>query len=233
MARVQKKSPASSDKNDLAHPFRESSPQSYRLGAGSCLSCHRRKVRCDHGVPCANCSRCGLTCVYRTKSSEGARKSPTLQQISNRLERLEILLSRLFEGSQVTTESAADGGDGRGRGRGRGESQTQLQLQSGANVNATANQHPSDQHSSESTWELLLNDGQVLRHMNNLNIEILRQDVSLDFFLDSIKFYSRLQRCYTYLPCSDQANMKHPPGRNNQNYQTYWLGNFTFASSEE
>ena len=178
MARVQKRSSTSSDHNK-AHPFRASSPQSYRVGARSCLGCHRRKVRCDRGVPCANCSSCGFSCVYPRKDSDVARKGPTLQDISNRLERLESLLSRLAEGIRVTAESTADGGSGSGS-----ESQTQVQLQSDANVNPTANQYPSDQRPCKSTWELLLNDGQVVRYVNNLNIEVLLQDVGLDFFVE-------------------------------------------------
>lgn len=98
--------------------------------------------------------------MYPTKDSQ---KGPTLQNISSRLERLEILLSRLAECSQVTTGSTVD------------------QVQSGANVNAmgTANQHPFSQHSRKSTWELLLNEGQGVRYVNNLDNEILLEDVSL------------------------------------------------------
>ncbi|KAH8692077.1 hypothetical protein BGW36DRAFT_303394 [Talaromyces proteolyticus] len=151
MARVQKRPFVSSGTNDKAHPFRESSLQIYKPGGRSCLSCHRRKVRCDHGVPCANCSRYGYTCVYPTKNSDTAGKTPTLQNISNRLERIENLLSRFAESSRVATESVVEGGSSDSGGK----SQTQVQPQSGTNVNATANQHP-----RKSTWELLLNDGQ-------------------------------------------------------------------------
>ena len=179
----------------MAHPFRESSPQNYKIGARSCLGCHRRKVRCDRGVPCANCSKCGLTCVYRTKNSEVARKSLTLQTISNRLERLEILLSRFAESSRVTTESAAAGGGGSG-----GESQSQVRLQSGANFNATANQRPSDNHSCKSTWELLLNDGQTgsetapshLQESINAHHTLLAQPgacAPLEMVSDVLEFY--------------------------------------------
>ena len=183
MARVQKRSSASSDNDnhDMARPFRESSPQTYKPGARSCLGCHRRKVRCDRGVPCANCSKCGLTCAYRTKNSEVARKCPTLQDISDRLERMEGLLSRSAEGSRVTTVSAAESGGGGGGGR--DESQSQVQVHFGASINAAAEQHPSDQPSGRSTWELLLNDGHVVQYVNNSNIEILPRDVSLDLFL--------------------------------------------------
>lgn len=191
MARVQKR-PSTSDNNDMEHPFRKSSPQSDRLGARSCRGCHQRKVRCDRGVPCTNCSRCGVTCVYPTKDRDGVRKGPTLQNISNRLERLEILLSRFAESNQITTGSAVD----RGGGGSGGEPQSHVQVQSGANVNATGteNQHPPNQHPGNSTWGLLLNDGQVIRCVNNSNVEILLQDVSLDFFLEFIQGFTPLYK---------------------------------------
>lgn len=149
-SRVQKRSSASSPNNGVAHSSQESFRQSDELGRRSCRGCHQRKVRCDRGVPCTNCSRCGISCVYPTKDSQ---KGPTLQNISSRLERLEILLSRLAECSQVTTGSTVD------------------RVQSGANVNAmgTANQHPFSQRSRKSTWELLLNEGQGVRYVNNLD----------------------------------------------------------------
>lgn len=223
MARVQKRPCTSSDNNDIAHPLRESSPQNNRLGARSCRGCHQRKVRCDRGVPCTNCSRCGITCMYPSKDRDVARKSPSLQDISDRLERLEILLSRFSESSQVTTGSAGD------RGGSDGESQTQIQVQSCANVNATgtANQLPSFQRHCKSTWELLLNDEQVVRHANHSNIETLLRDVRLDF----LDFIPVLLPSIIHYP--GQANMTHPPGTKNQNYSNYWLGNSIFASSEQ
>jgi hypothetical protein len=89
-----------------------------------------------------------------------ARKGPTLQSISNRLERLEVLLSRLAEDGQVTTGAA---------GRRRRESRSQAQFHSGVNVNRTeaANQHPSNQDPGASTWELLLNEEEVVQYADN------------------------------------------------------------------
>ena len=178
MARGQKRPSTSSDNEDMGRPFQDSSLQSYKLGARSCRGCHQRKIRCDRRVPCTNCSRCGLTCVYPTKDTDVARKAPTLQSISNRLERLESLLSRFVESSQVTTTgSAAGSGGGSDR-----ESQPQTRVQSGANVNATgtANPHPSNQRPGNPTWELLLNDERVVRDANNSDIRDLSQDVSLE-----------------------------------------------------
>jgi hypothetical protein len=203
MARVQKRPSTAFDNNDMAHPDRESSPQSYRLGARSCRGCHQRKVRCDRGVPCTNCSRCGISCVYPTKDKDETRKTITLQNISERLERLEVLLSRFLESSQVTTGSGAD--------LGSGESQTQIQVQHCANVKATrpVNQRSSNQRPCKSTWQLLLNDGQVAQPTNNSDVEMLLQDVRLDF----LKYIQNLLPSITLAyDRYAQANMACPPG---------------------
>lgn len=116
-----------------------------------------------------------MTCVYPTRDQDATRKTPTLQDISNCLKRLETLLSSFAERSEVTTVSAIDDDDG-DRGRSRAKSEIQIQARPSANVNAieTARQHPSDKPPNKSTWEILL---------NNSDIEPLLQDVSLDFFL--------------------------------------------------
>lgn len=174
MSRIQKRPSTGFDNNHRAHPYRESSPQSYL--ARSCRGCHQRKVRCDRGVPCTNCSKCGSTCVYPTKDKDEAPKTTTLQNISNRLERLEVLLTRFFEGTQTTTGSAADCGGG--------EFQTQIRPQRYANVKAigTSNQPSSNQRLAKSTWQLLLNNEEVIQSANNSDTEILLQDVRLDLF---------------------------------------------------
>lgn len=173
MARVAKRPSSSADNKDMAQPFRTSSPNVYRLGSRSCRWCHQRKVRCDRGVPCANCSRCGITCEYPTKDTASARIDPTPQNIYNRLERLEILLLGFIETSQVANGSAATGG---------GECQTAIQLQPGGNDNAIgiANTQSTYHYHDESTWELLLTDERAIRNENTSNIEILLPNASVD-----------------------------------------------------
>lgn len=158
---------ATTEKNDAPHP----SPQSRKLAARSCRGCHQRKIRCDRAVPCTNCSRCGIVCVYPTKESDMARRGgPTLQSISNRLERLEVLLVRLAEDGQVTTRAAG------GR---RRELQTQVQFYSDVKINGSeaAIHPPSNQDPGASTWELLLNEEEVVQYANNS----LPENVSLCF----------------------------------------------------
>lgn len=144
------------NENDAPH----SSQQSRKLAARSCRGCHQRKIRCDRAVPCTNCSRCGIICVYPTKESDLARKGgATLQSISNRLERLEGLLSRLAEDGQVTTRAASSR---------MPETQTPVQFHSSANVNVTktSDQHISNEDTGTSTWQLLLNEEEVVQYAN-------------------------------------------------------------------
>src|SRR6202000_2482956 len=60
-----------------------------------------------------------------------------------------------------------------------------------ASPSRTANQH---QVPNGSIWELLLNDERVAQHASSSNLEILPQDVSLDFTLSTPFFDSPLWR---------------------------------------
>lgn len=163
----------------MAQSSRELPPQSLKQ-ARSCRSCHRRKIRCNRGVPCMNCSRHGIPCVYPTKDSHVARKTPTLQDISNCLERLEPLLLRFVESSEVTSKFAASGGAGSSG----GESQTRVRTHSGAkiNENGIADLNHYHQNPCKSTWELLWDSERNIR-ANGSSVETSCQAVSLDFLL--------------------------------------------------
>ncbi|KAI9040650.1 Zn(II)2Cys6 transcription factor [Aspergillus affinis] len=123
-----------------------------RIDARSCLGCHRRKVRCDRGVPCTNCARAGCTCVY--PSSE--QKSPSLQGIADRLERVESILAYLCENRGPGVATSGDSED-----QGRQDA---------------ISHRPSPAQRSHMSWELLLNDGQMVQYVNNSNIKDLLQD---------------------------------------------------------
>lgn len=142
MHRIQKAS--ASDSNSGA-----SHTQSSKIGARSCLGCHQRKVRCDRGVPCKNCSRYSISCIYPRREPEG--KAATVQRISDRLERLENIISQTKVSGPSNAAEAQDDGS---------------QKKSGST------------QSSHEPWELLLNDGQGMQYVNNSNIKDLLQDVS-------------------------------------------------------
>ncbi|CAK7564564.1 MAG: hypothetical protein SEPTF4163_002458 [Sporothrix epigloea] len=138
----------------------------YKPGSRSCYSCYRRKVRCDRAVPCGYCDRHSLDCVaYPIKTSVATdtdgtvpKKTPNLQSISDRLARVEDLLARLVDQTDgpdildaLTLRSTAENSTSDAYLRRKGPQQ-QRQLHG-------PSQSQADQP-SESTWEILLNDGQ-------------------------------------------------------------------------
>lgn len=173
-ARAKDMSVSSADDDDTVRPSRISVSRTSRLGTRSCEGCHQRKVRCDRGVPCTNCSKHRMTCLYPTQDPDTARQPPTLRNISNRLKRLEILLSRFAKSSEITTGSAVDNGGCHGGDH--PECEIHILARPGAVVNAikSASQHSSDRPPNKSTWDILL---------NNSDIDPLLQDVRPDFFL--------------------------------------------------
>ncbi|KAJ5979815.1 hypothetical protein N7481_007113 [Penicillium waksmanii] len=145
--------------------------RSYRLAARSCIACHRRKVRCDRGVPCTNCTRCEFTCVYPKETAE--KRPASLQHVSDRLERVESMLARFCETQlsdcnlpSAINEPNEKTEDGLGEGR---------EADNRQNHHTNLNQGQSTQRNNMS-WEVLLNDGHVVQYVNNPNIKDLLQD---------------------------------------------------------
>lgn len=46
-----------------AEPARGTAPRSKSQRALACALCRRRKIKCDHKFPCANCARAGAQCT--------------------------------------------------------------------------------------------------------------------------------------------------------------------------
>ncbi|CAK7265433.1 hypothetical protein SEPCBS57363_001581 [Sporothrix epigloea] len=55
----------------------------------SCILCHRRKVKCDKTVPCANCVRSGVLCCYPSSKRAPRQPKTTIADIASRLVQLE------------------------------------------------------------------------------------------------------------------------------------------------
>ncbi|EXJ86279.1 hypothetical protein A1O1_06649 [Capronia coronata CBS 617.96] len=81
-----------------AHPPAASSGP--RLNPRSCVTCRRRKVRCNKQNPCANCVRAGIECVFPGpgRAPRKSRKPPDTELLA-RLQRLEGVVHSL--GAQV------------------------------------------------------------------------------------------------------------------------------------
>ncbi|KAL2417642.1 Bikaverin cluster transcription factor bik5 [Exophiala dermatitidis] len=77
-----------------AHP--PSNPSVPRLNPRSCVTCRRRKVRCNKQNPCANCVRAGIECVFPGpgRAPRKSRKPPDSELLA-RLQRLEGVVRSL------------------------------------------------------------------------------------------------------------------------------------------
>lgn len=104
----------------------------------SCIVCHRRKVRCDKTMPCANCVRSGVLCCYPSNKRAPRQPKTTIADIASRLVQLE------------RTIVAVAGGDGGGDGQTDGgaddngyESDTPAPVQPPAQARNTSYAHSS------------------------------------------------------------------------------------------
>lgn len=143
--------------------------------------------------------------MYPAKDTHLGPKSPTLQDISNCLERLELLLSRFVQSSEVVLGSAVGGG---GTDVG-GQTQTRVHAHSGASIDETGTSNPNqpNQRPYKSTWELLWNNERVL-HANTSSTETSSQNVSLDPFFELTQILQHLCAATAY----NLVKLTRPPG---------------------
>jgi hypothetical protein len=73
-------------------------PQSHGRGSRasrqsdrSCVTCHRRKVRCDKRLPCAACARGGRECRYEDVTEKPRRRRPRQTTIADVVSRVSDL----------------------------------------------------------------------------------------------------------------------------------------------
>ncbi|KAI9931814.1 hypothetical protein ASPWEDRAFT_150702 [Aspergillus wentii DTO 134E9] len=81
-----------------------SSPQE-SLNSRSCVTCRRRKVRCNKRSPCSNCIKAGIECVFPAPGRARRKsKRPQDAELLSRLRRLEGVIEQISgnrsEGSQ-------------------------------------------------------------------------------------------------------------------------------------
>ncbi|RVX69623.1 hypothetical protein B0A52_06687 [Exophiala mesophila] len=77
-----------------------------RLNPRSCITCRRRKVRCNKANPCANCDRAGIECIFPGpgRAPRKPRKPPDAELLA-RLRKLEGVVHSL--GAQVDADGPA------------------------------------------------------------------------------------------------------------------------------
>jgi hypothetical protein len=71
----------------------------------SCVTCRRRKVRCNKRTPCSNCTKAGIECIF-PPPGRAPRKSkrPPDAELLSRLRRLEGVIDHLRNGNGSSAE---------------------------------------------------------------------------------------------------------------------------------
>lgn len=84
------------DHHENTDPTPASAAQAPRLNPRSCVTCRRRKVRCNKHDPCANCVKAGIECVFPGpgRAPRKSRKQPDAELLT-RLRRLEGVVHNL------------------------------------------------------------------------------------------------------------------------------------------
>ncbi|CAH0017468.1 unnamed protein product [Clonostachys rhizophaga] len=108
----------------------------------SCVTCRRRKVRCDRVDPtCKNCMRNGIECHYPV-TGRLPRRRPAKDDSGNRAQRQDELISRLRRLEAVVTEMSAQVEEG-AREQGLGENFSFQVTPRSSSASATASTPPS------------------------------------------------------------------------------------------
>ena len=98
----------SSMSSHSGHSALHSSPP---LNPRSCVTCRRRKVRCNKQYPCSNCAKAKVPCIFPApeRAKRRPRKPPDSEMMA-RLRRLEGVIQGM--GMSVEEELAGANGDG-------------------------------------------------------------------------------------------------------------------------
>ena len=92
-------SPDTPNTQDQPHPAatnKSTSSAVVRLNPRSCVTCRRRKVRCNKEEPCANCTKAGIECIFPApgRAPRKSRRPPDTELLA-RLKRLEGVVQSL------------------------------------------------------------------------------------------------------------------------------------------
>lgn len=86
-------------------------PAQHGLNPRSCITCRKRKVKCDKKLPCSNCSKTAIECIYPGPGRAPRRpRKPQDTELLERLKKLEGLVKNLGHEDDETSlgEAALD-----------------------------------------------------------------------------------------------------------------------------
>lgn len=151
----------------------------------SCLTCRRRKVKCDHGHPiCGACTRGNHVCTYATDQGLGQPGSGRVTKpsilsglgkgarnidVQSRLDRLELLLEKAVSGHAPPTHSSAQASNGMEK--------RERDYDSGFSPSSNSqSSHGAGMSSDNNDGTLLLEDGQS-QFVSSLHWALLADEV--------------------------------------------------------
>jgi hypothetical protein len=156
----------------------------------SCLTCRRRKVKCDHVHPvCGSCTRGSHVCTWtdQVQSATGTgRISKPLgasvgkiaknSDVQARLDRLELLLERAVAGQENTPTTSV---------RSSGDYERRAESEAPTPSSNSQTSHGGGIASDGGDGTLLLNGGES-QFVSSLHFALLADEVSTDVYLHSI-----------------------------------------------
>jgi len=96
-----------------------------KLNPRSCVTCRKRKVRCDKHEPCSNCVKANIACVFPPPGRAPRKpRRPQDAELLKRLRRLESVVDSL--GAQVDDDGNANPADPEGRSTNEGINSEEL-----------------------------------------------------------------------------------------------------------
>jgi len=135
-------------------------PSGPALNPRSCVTCRRRKVRCDKRYPCSNCQKAHIDCIFPApgRAPRKPRKPPDTELLA-RLRRLEGVVQSL--GVQVDDEPPpSDKGSQSSNGT------AQVKLESGTDTGVIGDVR-TENRLEESFGRLVIDDKGRSRYVNN------------------------------------------------------------------
>jgi hypothetical protein len=181
----------------------------------SCLTCRRRKVRCDHGHPiCGACTRGNHVCTYAADQGLGAISSNRIAKpgttplngkgvrngtdVQARLDRLELLLEKAVAGQTAPIDSRD--------GKSELVRPTRQDSESGMTPSSNSQSSQGAGISSDNHDGTLLLDGGQSQFVSSLHYALLADEVctsQTDIILSTIYCSNRIKllKCPTSFPC--------------------------------
>ena len=91
--------------HSATQPKQPAPPAANGLNARSCVTCRKRKVKCDKRHPCSNCNKAAIECVFPGpgRAPRRSRKPPDTELLA-RLRRLEGVVQNLGRGADDEEE---------------------------------------------------------------------------------------------------------------------------------